>query len=326
MPVLLMVSGGSDSTALLELASAYAHGEDAACDDLLKMMAHVLPQPEELELSVLHVNHMLRGDDADADERFVSKRCADLDVPCQIRRVDIAALTSTRKGGMEAVAREERYRFARMLCKDGVICTAHTLDDRIETFYMRSLVGTGPGGLSSIPRRRGNLRRPLLDATRAQLRDWLRFRHPGVSDEFLWREDASNTDGTNFRSQVRLKLIPVLRDLRPGFEKPLAQTMDLLAEEDEMLCQQAESIVYRNLSWDGETALFPREVLTQLVRPLARRVLRASLLVVNPDARLEASQIERVLDKLGEATFATEASGGIRICGDAATLTLYKAQ
>lgn len=107
---------------------------------------------------------------------------------------------------------------ARVGAKDGLICTAHTIDDRVETFFMRALVGTGPGGLASIPRVRGNLRRPLLDASREQLRDWLRKRHPGVPDTALWREDETNLTGDNFRSRVRRELIPVLRKLRPGFE------------------------------------------------------------------------------------------------------------
>lgn len=321
-----MVSGGSDSTALLELACAYTRESNAEKDELVSMLARALPRPGALELSILHVNHMLRGKAADADERFVQERCAELEVPCYVRRVDIAALVHARKGGVEAVAREERYRLARELCGSGIICTAHTLDDRIETFFMRALVGTGPGGLASIPRARGNVRRPVLDATREQLRDWLRMRHPGRGDELLWCEDATNMEGTNFRSQVRRELTPVLSGLRPGFEKPLAQTMNLMAEEDDMLRQQAESIVYRNLSWDGRTAVLPIETLSRVARPMARRVLRACLLVVNPDARLEASQIDRVLDTLSQATFTTETSGGIRVRGNGDILTLQKAQ
>jgi NADPH-dependent glutamate synthase beta subunit-like oxidoreductase len=121
-------------------------------------------------------------------------------------------------GGVEAVAREERYRLAdaeldRICCElgvdaeQGVICTAHTLDDRIETFFMRTLVGTGPAGLRSIPRERGRIRRPLLDAGREELREWLRERHLGQPDSELWREDATNDDGSNFRSRVRHELL-----------------------------------------------------------------------------------------------------------------------
>ena len=236
---------------------------------------------------------------------------------------------------MEAVAREERYRLASLAleracvqagAEDGLICTAHTIDDRVETFFMRALVGTGPGGLASIPRVRGRLRRPLLDASREQLRDWLRRRHPGTPDSALWREDETNLTGDNFRSQVRRELAPVLRELRPGFERSLAQTMDLIADEDETLRCQADSIAYRTLTWDGDVASVPIEALNSLDRSMARRVLRAYLLVVNPDARLEAGQIDRVLDGLEDEGFTTETSGGLRVSTSGDALVIRKAQ
>ena len=333
IPVLLMVSGGSDSTALLELVCAYAAGEGDG--ELFAMLARQLPVPCCIIPYVLHVNHLLRGEDSDADERFVRELCERLGVPCEVQRVDIDALARTRKGGMEAVAREERYRLAdaaleracaQAHAEGGLICTAHTLDDRVETFFMRALVGTGPGGLASIPRERGNLRRPLLDATREQLREWLRQRHPGAPDCELWREDETNLTGDNFRSQVRRELMPVLRRLRPGFERSLAQTMDLIADEDEERRQQVESLVYRTLAWDGNEARIPRSAFEGASRPLARRVLRSCLLVVNPDARLEAIQIERVLDSLNDVGFTTEVSGGLRVYIGDNDITIYKAQ
>ncbi len=330
MPVLLMVSGGSDSMAMLELACAYcAQGNASQEDELVSMLASSLPSPDSIELGVLHVNHMLRGEDADEDERFVRKRCAELGVACHVERVDIGSLAKLGRDGIEAVARKERYRLAAHALESmgaassqGITCTAHTLDDRIETFFMRSLVGTGPGGFASIPRVRGVIRRPLLDATREQLRDWLRTHHAGVPDSLLWREDATNNDGSNFRSQIRGQLIPVLRGLRPGFEAPLAQTMDLIAEEDDALNQEAQSIVYRNLNWDGTTASLPLDALDSLSVPMIRRVLRCSLFVVNPDARLESTQIARIYDHLYDAGYATETSGGVRVRTDGSKLLM----
>ena len=317
---LLMVSGGSDSTAMLELICAYANEQDLHDDHLSKMLNENLPAAQDMEIHVLHVNHMLRPGAADEDERFVREKCDELGVPLEVQRIDIARLAKARKGGVEAIAREERYRLANEAITGledttmhGIVCTAHTLDDRVETFFMRSLVGTGPGGLGSIPRTRGRIRRPLLDATREQLRDWLRSQHPGVPDDKLWREDATNTQSENFRSQVRMELMPVLEKLRPGFARPLAQTMDLIAEEDETLKQQAHSQVYRNIVWDGSCARYPIAALARESRPLARRILRECLLIVRPDARLESAQIERVLEHLEQTGYSTETSGGIRV-------------
>lgn len=319
--LLLMVSGGSDSIAMLEIAHAWARGESV--DDVLVAMFEIaFGDPSDYELGVLHVNHMLRGKASDADEAFTRERCAQLGVPCEVAGIDVAEEARGSKDGLEATARAARYRAAREALEracaesgapDGLICTAHTIDDRVETFLMRALVGTGPGGLASIPRRRAKVRRPLLDATREQLRDWLRARHPGRDDAELWREDETNRSGENFRSQVRMELMPVLRELRPGFERSLAQTMDLIADEDEALQQEADSLVYRSLSWDGNEARIPVQALAQASRPQARRILRSCLLVVRPDARLEAAQIDRVLDNLETPGYATDVSGALRV-------------
>lgn len=335
-PVLLMVSGGSDSMALLELACAYAsEGAQDASDPLLGMLANALPAPEQCALYVLHVNHLLRGSASDEDEAFVIRRCEELGLPCDVQRVDVARLSSRRRGGLEAVAREERYRLAEASlaraclaekAERGVICSAHTIDDRVETFFMRALVGTGPGGLASIPRARGNVRRPLLEATREQLRDWLRSRNPNKADAELWREDESNMSGMNFRSKVRIELMPVLEELCPHYRKSLAQTMDLIADENDALQQQAESIVYRSLEWDGVTARIACGVLADMNRPMARRVLRACLLVANPEARLEAEQIERILDSVGDPAFVTEVSGGLRVSSDGSSIAIRQVQ
>ena len=341
-PVLLMVSGGSDSTALLELCCTLRDGTsrsgaEAAGDELVDMLARALPDGGRGELAVLHVNHHLRGDDADADEHFVTSRCADLDVSCTVRHADPAVLRAS-ADGLEAAARAERYRLAGevldTLCADcgvpperGVIATAHTLDDRVETFLMRAMVGCGPGGLASIPRVRGRVRRPLLSATREELRAWLREGHPGVPDAGLWCEDVTNTDGSNFRGRVRTELVGVMRELRPGFERSLERTMDLIADEDAAIAEEAESLAYRYLTLAGGEARLPADVVCSLVeggrRYVARRLVRAMALAISPDSRLESAQIERVVDGVAGGVresgggapgqFATELAGGIRV-------------
>ena len=141
-PVVLMVSGGSDSTAL-----AYI-GADLRNRGALGFV------------SMLHVNHKLRGEASDADAAFVESLAKALDIPLFACEIDMPALM--REGGnMESVARRERYAAARdaveSTCRHlgvpadtGVVFTAHTADDRAENFYMRSIVGTGPGGLRAM--------------------------------------------------------------------------------------------------------------------------------------------------------------------------------
>ena len=181
---------------------------------------------------------------------------------------------------------------------------------------MRAMVGTGPGGLASIPRRRGCIVRPLLDATRLELRAFLAEQHPGEEPGTLWREDATNDDGSNFRSRVRTQLVPVMERLKPGFQHCLARTMDLIAEEDASLSSAADSLVYRNLVWEQGRASLPLSVLEGLETPLARRVLRQCILELSPGSRLESRQLQRVLDALAAGgSFSTEVDGGVRVEG-----------
>ena len=328
--LIVMVSGGSDSTALLELCALAARGGQPGGPvgrRLLDMLTASLPAGCRPLPLCLHVNHQLRGEDSEADQAFVEQLCSRLGIPCELRRVDVAVRMEAGAAGMEAAARELRYAAASsalerwcarcgLPLEQGLVLTAHTLDDRTETFLMRAMVGTGPGGLASIPRRRGCIVRPLLDATRLELRAFLAEQHPGEEPGTLWREDATNDDGSNFRSRVRTQLVPVMEQLKPGFQHCLARTMDLIAEEDASLSSAADSLVYRNLVWEQGRASLPLSVLEGLETPLARRVLRQCILELSPGSRLESRQLQRVLDALAAGgSFSTEVDGGVRVEG-----------
>lgn len=231
---LLMVSGGSDSTALAYLM---ARAREAG-----------LVGP----LAMLHVNHKLRGADADADAAFVEGLARMLGIPCFVCEVDVAGEAARSGGNVEAVARRERYLAAdealASMCHhefvpllEGRIVTAHTADDRIESFYMRSIVGTGPGGFRSMKHRNGPVVRPLLGCTREELRQAIEGRAAsglptmrGAAGE-LWREDATNAHTDRFRAYVRHELVPVARGWNAQMPATLSRTMDLIADEDDML-------------------------------------------------------------------------------------------
>lgn len=231
---LLMVSGGSDSTALVYLM---ARAREAG-----------LVGP----LAMLHVNHKLRGADADADAVFVEGLARMLGIPCFVCEVDVAGEAARSGGNVEAVARRERYLAAdealASMCHhefvpllEGRIVTAHTADDRIESFYMRSIVGTGPGGFRSMKHRNGPVVRPLLGCTREELRQAIEGRAAsglptmrGAAGE-LWREDATNAHTDRFRAYVRHELVPVAQGWNAQMPATLSRTMDLIADEDDML-------------------------------------------------------------------------------------------
>lgn len=318
-PVLLMVSGGSDSTALA-YASAQLHEEGSLGP-----------------LALLHVNHQLRGQDADDDAAFVSQLAELLDIPFFLCEVDIAKEAAESGKNTEAVARHERYlaanealeslcRHAAMPLKDGRIFTAHTQDDRAESFYMRSIVGTGPGGFRSMRYLNGQVARPLLDASRTQLRDYMQARRKRgeavITDENgnLWREDATNAHTDRFRAYVRHEIVPRAKERNPQLLNTLSRTMNLIADEDDYLESAARELLAANVeAIDGGAAGFalaPAFGTAPIV--LQRRACVAVLQQLLPaDARVETASVEAVLESFDE-TGAPRSGHTANIQGDLA--------
>ena len=307
--VLLMVSGGSDSTALAYLGAS------------LRDAGAIGP------VAMLHVNHQLRGEEADGDERFVSSLAELLHIPLFICSIDIAAEAARSHENVEAVARRERYLAAnealRSMCQhegcplsEARIFTAHTADDRIENFYMRSIVGTGPGGFRSMRYENGPVVRPLLDATRDELRAFLAAREaagePCACDAAgnLWREDATNAHTDRFRAYVRHKVVPPCKEWNEALPEVLVRSMNLIADEDDMLEQMAGELAQRDSEWVAEDDTFGidrsegfrlRPAFGAAARPLQRRaVLQLLQAMLGPDARVETSSVEAVLDGFAE--------------------------
>ena len=294
-PVVLMVSGGADSTALLVLA---ATGELDIDDG--RGLARIARE----RLHVLHVNHQLRGEAADGDEAFVRELCEQLGVPVEVERVDVAALASDPATGdtnVENVAREVRYaaatRLANRLCKEAGlprsaarIATAHTANDRTETFFMHAITGSGTQGLSSIPRRRNRIVRPLLDRTHEELCALLRLR--GIE----WHEDATNADTRYLRSFVRHEVVPLARERNPRLFESMASTCEILSDEDAYLTQVAARAL-RALERRVEPGLVVLDAakLAATDVAIARRVVRCAVLKACPECRLEAAHVARVL-------------------------------
>lgn len=292
-PVVLMVSGGADSTALLVLAATSSLDIDDG-----RGSARIARE----RLHVLHVNHQLRGIDAEEDEEFVCGLADRYGIPCTVCRADVAALAAQTDGNVENAGRELRYREANRLANAlsaefgtprsaARILTAHTADDRAETFFMNAIRGTGASGLSSIPRRRNRIVRPLLDRTHEDLCDLLRMR--GI----VWREDQTNSDTRYLRSFVRHEVMPRVRARNPRVTASLANTCDILSEEDAYLTA-VSSRTLRELTRRSSEGVLTLDAarLAACEVAIARRAVRQAILLVCPDARLEARHVAGVLE------------------------------
>ena len=291
-PVVLMVSGGADSTALLVMAATSALDIDDG-----RGTARIARE----RLHVLHINHGLRGLDADEDEEFVRGLAAEYGIPCTVERLDVAALAAKTSDNVENAGREARYAAAARLANElseqfgtpraaARICTAHTADDRAETFFMNAIRGSGAPGLSSIPRRRNRIVRPLLDKTHDELCEYLRMR--GI----VWREDDTNRDTRYLRAYVRHELMPVVERRNPRVVASIASTCDILSDEDAYLGALASRLLHDLIRrQDGGMIALDASRLAASEVALARRAVRSALLMVEADARLEARHINRVL-------------------------------
>ena len=312
-PVLVMVSGGGDSVALLHLLAPGSLG------------------PTRQDISVLHLDHGLRGAASDGDSDFVEALCAALSIPCTVVRYDVGAYAQDAGLNLEDAGRRVRYRFAeeeldalcdaRGVARDaGRIATAHTRDDRTETFLMRLASGAGAGGLSAIPYARGRIVRPLLDVGRDELRAWL------VERGIEWREDETNVDLERTRAKVRAELLPRFRELNPSFDATLARTLDLLAEEDSLLSAMADQFSRDFAQVEaGREVAFNRALMGTLSRAMLRRTVREALLAAFPEAsRLEAEHVDAIVSGMGEERFARDLPGGLRAESRYDTLVVVK--
>ena len=303
-PVVLMVSGGADSTALLLMA----------CTSKLDILdgRGVAPIARE-RLHVLHVNHHLRGEASDGDEAFVRGLCAQYGLPLCVEH----AYFDDESGNIEAAAREVRYaaarRYVRELCAESGaprtaarICTAHTSSDRAETFLMNAIKGSGPAGLSSIPRRRNIVVRPLLDLTHGELVSYLQVHGQP------WREDESNEDVSYLRNYVRHRVMPVVAQRNASVCKTIGAACEILGDEDAFLSQLSAQAFRSCLRKEAAGALVldaRRLAAAEVV--IARRMVRLAIKRIDPDARPEMRHVERVLACVAEGSGSVTLPAGI---------------
>jgi tRNA(Ile)-lysidine synthase len=215
--VVVALSGGADSVALLDVMAALARHRG-------------------FTVVAAHLDHALRPDSAD-DAAFCRDLCAALGVPFRTERKDVAARRRAEGGGLEEAARGERHALLRRVKdEEGAtwIALAHTRDDQAETVLLRLLRGAGGLGLSAMRPCAGDLLRPMLARSRRDVLDHLAAR------SLAWREDPSNADVSIARNRVRHELIPYLeRHFNPAVREALARSAALLAEESDVLASVA---------------------------------------------------------------------------------------
>ena len=278
--IAIAISGGSDSVAL----------------------AFILRDLQKLQLGrvagLIHVNHQLRGADADADEAFCASLAVRLGWPIEIARADVAQLARDRHISLEAAARAARYAcFVDAAAKLGatVVATGHTADDQAETVLLRLLRGAGTQGLSGIRARRGIYVRPLLECRRAALR-----RNLAVRGE-QYRDDLSNLDSSIPRNRLRHALMPVVEQLAPGGVRALARLASLAQDDEAVLTtraiETARDVVLSPVgSGRADSIDIDARALSRVPPAIGRRVVRSLVAEIAPGTAVGAVHLQAVWD------------------------------
>lgn len=215
--VIVALSGGADSMAL----------------------THVLMQRFAQErLLCAHVNHMLRGEEAEADARFVEDFCRRQGLGFRLLREDVAALALKEKIGTEECGRLVRYRFFDSLLTgpDDVIVTAHNADDNAETVLLNLTMGTGISGLCGIPYERGAVVRPFL---RVERREIERYCH---ESSLRYVTDSTNAKDLYARNRLRHHVLPELTAVNPRLTDAVARLTAAAGETQDFLRISAEAL------------------------------------------------------------------------------------
>jgi len=220
--VLVAVSGGPDSVALLHLLWG-------------------LREPLGLRLGVAHFHHGLRGEVAEAEARFVAELSARLELPCHLGRGETAAHARSRGLSLQMAARELRLAFFRETCQShgyDKVAVGHTADDQVELFFLRLLRGAGLSGLKGMwPATPEGIIRPLLGVGKAVILAWL------AREGLAYREDLSNLSPAFERNRVRRELLPYLRaHFQPRLLEVVWRLMARLQEDERYLKAETAAV------------------------------------------------------------------------------------
>jgi tRNA(Ile)-lysidine synthase len=273
--VLVALSGGPDSVALLHiLRTLEARGELVVA-------------------GAAHFNHQLRGAEADADESFCRDLAAGTGIPFLAGRADVAARARESGRSLEDAARQARYEFLNEAADSAgadAIAVGHSLDDQAETFLLRLIRGAGPAGLAGIRPRAGRVVRPLLDISRAELRQYAAEHGLG------FRDDSSNADVRIPRNRVRLELLPLLSQFSPAIAATLAREAALAREDEEFLDRLAIESAASIVLVESGTVTVDVAGLTALPPALASRVTRKAVAAAAPGRFIGFQHIDDLLE------------------------------
>lgn len=287
--VLIGVSGGADSIALLEFFVS-------------------VKEKYDLDICVAHIEHGIRGEDSVSDAEFVENYCKKLGVKFYLKTIDAPNLAKKAKMGVEEYSRMARYDFFNTI-KCDKIATAHNLTDNIETLLFRLARGTGLKGACSIPAVRGKIIRPFIEVSSSEIRKWCN------DNNIPYRVDCTNSDSAYSRNLIRLEILPLFEKLNANYQDNIDDFISDVNEDYSFIDNYVKSI-YPKIVKDNEIDL-PK--LNELDLPIKKRIL---IMFFNENGySLNRIHLQSVIDitlksgksQIKENVFAISAKGKIRL-------------
>ncbi len=242
-PFLIAVSGGIDSVVLVHLFHSLG-----------------------FSFSIAHCNFKLRSTASDLDENFVKTLGEQLKIKVFVKEFDTSQYATSNNLSIQLAARELRYNWFHSLLEIeqlNYILTAHHADDNLETFLINLTRSSGLDGLIGIPKKQGNLVRPLLPFSREEIENYAKER--GIN----WREDESNAELKYLRNRIRHKIIPELKDIAPNILKSFEKVSQNLSESKVIIDDRIEEISEKLLEKDEDLIKINVEKVLKLSNPKA---------------------------------------------------------
>ncbi|NLX92653.1 MAG: tRNA lysidine(34) synthetase TilS [Clostridiales bacterium] len=216
--VVVALSGGADSMALL-------------------FVLNMIKDRYGISLMAAHVNHCLRGDESDRDEKFVIDYCTKNNIRVESKKIDVAEAARQNRESIEQCGRRVRYEYFDSLSKNAIVATAHTLSDSLETILFNLARGTTLKGLCGIPPIRNNIVRPLIECTRPEIDEFCK------NNNIPYVHDSTNFDDLYTRNHIRLNIIPQLDRINPKYYDAVLRCTKSLLQDEEYLNNLSEELV-----------------------------------------------------------------------------------
>ena len=254
-PILLALSGGADSRALLHMLVGYCKENGAS-------------------LSLAHVNHMIRGKDAERDRDFCAELAKSYGLPFYLLETDVPALAKQNKRGLEEEARAVRYEFFSKIMRENnipLLATAHNATDNAETVIFNLTRGSGLKGLCGIPPTRsfegGTMIRPIIKISKRDILEYCR------ENRLEYVTDQTNADVVYSRNRIRNNVLPELEAINENAIANIGRMSELTRADDSLL----DSLAREFLESEGNGTSFTAKGFTSLPRALRARVATMTL-------------------------------------------------